>query len=179
MLTERRRMWKCASSLTCRATPFHRHCVSDGDFLLVSLQAMTLHLAPCNEQTKHSGPCYTGLHHSAANKACCSGVLIFPRPWYRVAESRARMEVVSGVIGLSSLPALPFPGGSWGQRMLFSRGFPHAGKMCDLWSGLQSTKVRVMHWRLTQDTCLRPWWSLVWNGTINHFIFNVCHPEVL
>jgi hypothetical protein len=35
---------------------------------------MTLHLASRNEQTKHSGPCYTGLHHTAANKACCSGV---------------------------------------------------------------------------------------------------------
>lgn len=118
--------------MTCRAKPFQRLCVSDGDFLLVSLQAMTLHLATCNEQAIHSGPCYTGLHHSAANKACCSGVLIFPRPWNRVAESRARMEVASGVIGLASLPARPFPGGSLGQRMLFSRGFPHAVKMCDL-----------------------------------------------
>jgi hypothetical protein len=126
------RYGKCAGSLTCRAKPFHRHCVSDGDFLLVSLQAMTLHLASCNEQTKHSGPCYTGLHHSAANKACCSGVLIFPRPWDRVAESRARIEVASGVIGLASLSARPFPGGSWGQRMLFSIGFPHALKKCDL-----------------------------------------------
>lgn len=54
---------KCASSLTCRTKPFQRHCASEGDFLCISLQAMTLHLTSCNEQTKHSG---SVLHRSAS-----------------------------------------------------------------------------------------------------------------
>lgn len=74
-----------------------------------SPQAMTLHLATCNEQTKHS----CSVIHSSAALGCqrsLQRVLIFPRPWNRVAESRAHVEAASGVIGLASLSSRPFPG---------------------------------------------------------------------